>query len=56
MRRSIFLGDIRVLPDLPVRRDIDPRDVVIFLLALLTGDAEVIESPGDDGNLAAHIV
>ncbi len=51
-----LFGDLGVLLDPLVRSDIDSRDVVIFLLALLTGDAKVIEPPGDDGDLAAHIV
>jgi len=48
--------DLRVLLKFPVRRDVDPCDVVVRLLAFLARDIEVIEPPGDDGDLAAHII
>ncbi|KAF5029335.1 hypothetical protein DSECCO2_649630 [anaerobic digester metagenome] len=51
-----LLRDLRVLPDRPVRRDVDPGDVMVRLLTPPAGKAEVVESPGDDGDLAAHIV
>ncbi len=51
-----LFGGPGVLLDLPVCRDVDPGDVVVGLFTLLPGDTEVVKSPGDDGDLAAHIV